>query len=234
MRPLPALLTIALSLMPTTPMALGQDPPRPRPRPAAEAPPAPAPNAAEDRVYQTACPALIDGRIAGRMLRPIREGQCGERSPLLVSGILVNGRMIELSAEATLTCAMASTLPDWASRVDAFAQTVENSRIATLIVGTSYQCRDRRTGTESRDLSEHGLANGLDVTGFALADGRLVTVEAGWGVEEKGESLLRFAHDAACTAFMTVLGPEANSAHRDHLHLDQGCHGRACLTRICQ
>lgn len=31
---------------------------------------------------------------------------------------------------------------------------------------------------------------------------------------------LHAAHDAACTVFGTVLGPEANNAHRDHLHVD--------------
>ena len=33
-------------------------------------------------------------------------------------------------------------------------------------------------------------------------------------------AFLRAAHQAACTMFATVLGPEANSAHRNHFHLD--------------
>jgi hypothetical protein len=31
---------------------------------------------------------------------------------------------------------------------------------------------------------------------------------------------LRLAHDGGCKIFSTVLGPEANDAHRTHLHLD--------------
>jgi hypothetical protein len=31
---------------------------------------------------------------------------------------------------------------------------------------------------------------------------------------------LRGAHHAACRIFGTVLGPEANRAHRNHFHLD--------------
>ena len=31
---------------------------------------------------------------------------------------------------------------------------------------------------------------------------------------------LRRTHEAACGTFSTVLGPEANEAHRNHLHLD--------------
>lgn len=35
----------------------------------------------------------------------------------------------------------------------------------------------------------------------------------------EGKSL-RLAHDGGCKEFSTVLGPEANDAHRNHLHLD--------------
>ena len=31
---------------------------------------------------------------------------------------------------------------------------------------------------------------------------------------------LRAAHETACKRFGTVLGPEANEAHRNHFHLD--------------
>jgi hypothetical protein len=33
-------------------------------------------------------------------------------------------------------------------------------------------------------------------------------------------TFLRLAHDGGCIIFSTVLGPEANDAHRTHLHLD--------------
>jgi hypothetical protein len=33
-------------------------------------------------------------------------------------------------------------------------------------------------------------------------------------------SFLRRLHKGACGIFGTVLGPEANEAHRDHFHLD--------------
>jgi hypothetical protein len=38
--------------------------------------------------------------------------------------------------------------------------------------------------------------------------------------EIRKQRFLRGAHDSACTIFGTVLGPEANNAHRNHLHLD--------------
>jgi hypothetical protein len=51
---------------------------------------------------------------------------------------------------------------------------------------------------------------------------------------EQGSRIIRFAHDAACTHFTTVLGPEANELHRDHLHIDLGCHGQRCVARLCE
>lgn len=33
---------------------------------------------------------------------------------------------------------------------------------------------------------------------------------------------------------MTVIGPEGDAAHQGNLHLDLGCHGKACKARICQ
>lgn len=38
--------------------------------------------------------------------------------------------------------------------------------------------------------------------------------------EIRKQRFLRGAHDTACKIFGTVLGPEANNAHRNHLHLD--------------
>ncbi|MBA4782458.1 MAG: extensin family protein [Rhizobiales bacterium] len=35
------------------------------------------------------------------------------------------------------------------------------------------------------------------------------------------------------TRFTTVSGPDVNAQHRDHLHLDLGCHGASCTALIC-
>ncbi len=45
----------------------------------------------------------------------------------------------------------------------------------------------------------------------------------------KEATFLKKMHASSCTVFATVLGPEANDAHRDHFHLDmkvrQSSHG---------
>ncbi|MBJ3785930.1 extensin-like domain-containing protein [Devosia sediminis] len=222
-----------------------EEPPLPRPRPEEAVPEPAAPPVAEEpepvaveaepeRIYQTACPALLDGSVMGEMLEPIAEGICGERSPLSITAVRVNGREIGFSAPVTTNCEMAGALADWVGEVDAYAAAALESPVATLDTGTSMMCRNRNGGDEGF-VSEHGFANAVDVIGVSLADGRRISVEADWQKATSLEGkLLRQAHGAACGRFTTVLGPEANAEHADHLHLDLGCHGQTCTARICE
>jgi len=225
---------------------VAEEPPLPRPRPddaeivdepealpevddePAEAEPEP------DRVYQTACPVLLSGRVVGEMLPPIAEGICGERSPLSITAVNVNGHQIALSSPVTTNCAMSGALADWVADVDAYANAALDARLDVLNTGTSMMCRNRNGGDEGF-VSEHGFANALDIVGFTLADGRSIGVEADWMPATAPEGkLLRQAHGAACGLFTTVLGPEANAEHEDHLHVDLGCHGQTCTAQICE
>lgn len=231
-----------------------QDAPLPRPRPEAEdaepdagsdEPGTPAETGTSQegeptgepeapRIYQAACPAVLHGLIEAEPLPPIAEGECMERSPIRVTGVLANGRMVPLSAPAILNCQMASALPAWVETIDGYLRSREGTALAQILVGTSYVCRPRNN-VEQADVSEHGFANALDVTGFALADGRTISLPAQWSpASAPAGRLLRFSHAAACAHFSTVLGPDANALHEDHFHLDLGCHGAACTARICE
>ncbi|MDB5910460.1 MAG: extensin family protein [Massilia sp.] len=96
-------------------------------------------------------------------------------------------------------------------------------------------CRERNTGSANSTLSEHGFADAVDVVGFTLEDGRTVNVSTGWPDASAPDGrMLRYAHDAACSMFTTTLGPEANALHKDHFHLDLGCHGKTCTARMCE
>ncbi len=195
---------------------------------------APAEPAAPPRVYQTACPAVLLGRVEAKALPPISEAQCGMQSPLSVTGVLANGRMVPVSGGVQTDCGVASALPGWIEQIDSYALAKENTRIAEVVVGTSYMCRNVDNG-KTGNLSFHAFADALDVVGFKLEDGRFVTVEGGWSDALSPEGrLLRFAHDSACAHFTTVLGPEANASHQDHLHVDLGCHGKTCTARLCE
>ena len=63
------------------------------------------------------------------------------------------------------------------------------------------------------------------MAGFVLEDGRRVTVAADWNGEGKDAAFLHRARDEACGIFGTVLSPDYNAAHADHLHLDQAARG---------
>lgn len=188
----------------------------------------------EPRIYQTACPAVLLGRVEAKALPPIADGQCHAQSPLSLTGVLANGRMVPVSGGVETDCGVASALPGWVESVDSYLKSREDTEIAEVVVGTSYMCRNVN-GASTGNLSFHGFADALDVVGFRLEDGRFVTVEGGWANATSPEGrLLRFAHDSACASFTTVLGPEANAEHHDHLHLDLGCHGKTCTARICE
>ena len=85
----------------------------------------------------------------------------------------------------------------------------------------TYACRTiagRRDGA----VSEHAYADALDVAGFDLADGRKITVRDGWNSPGLDGRFLHRVRDGGCRVFNAVLGPDYNSAHADHLHLDMG------------
>ena len=82
----------------------------------------------------------------------------------------------------------------------------------------SYACRNV-AGTGR--LSAHASANAVDIAGFRLADGRRISVLNDWNSDSpQVRAFLRTIRDSACKRFGTVLSPEYNAAHRDHLHLE--------------
>lgn len=95
----------------------------------------------------------------------------------------------------------------------------------------SYSCR-RIGGADGRNWSEHAAANAVDIAGFRLSDGRRVSIAADWTRPGPRAAFLKDVRDGACDLFATVLSPDYNRAHRDHLHFDQaarGAHGwRTC------
>jgi hypothetical protein len=132
-----------------------------------------------------------------------------------------------------ISCPVAAGLAVWEWRVvQPAAERILGSRVTAIDHFGSYSCR-RLYGRSTGDWSEHARANAVDIAGFRLADGRRITVVNGWteGTPEE-RAFLREARDGACKLFATVLSPDYNAAHRDHLHLDQARRGemgwRAC------
>ena len=86
----------------------------------------------------------------------------------------------------------------------------------------TYACRNAiGTGNRGDRRSGHALANAVDVAGFVLKDGRRITLRADWnGPDEERRAFLRRMRASACRRFGTVLSPDYNAAHADHLHLE--------------
>lgn len=84
----------------------------------------------------------------------------------------------------------------------------------------SYNCRPIRTsqGTSNR-WSTHSTADAIDITGFDFADGRRIRLINDWTDGTEEAQFLRAVRDSACTWFATTLGPDYNSLHADHFHL---------------
>ena len=145
----------------------------------------------------------IPGRLPG----------CGVEDPVRVAAVAG----VALDRPAVMNCRTAKALRDWVAGgvVPAFARMGE---VASLKVAAGYTCRTRNNRPGGR-ISEHGRGAAIDVSAFRLADGREVTVLEGWRALST-RAAVQGAWRAACGPFGTVLGPNADRYHRDHLHLD--------------
>jgi hypothetical protein len=274
------------------------------------------------------CTKLLAGlALEYEKLAPIKQGICGAPAPILVKSIGSDPK-VAIEPPATMTCKLAARLSTWlAKTVQPNARALIGAPVVKLHNATSYACRNRYGG-ETTPLSEHALANALDVSEFLFQTGQTVTVLASWphgptvplpvpkpvevatspphshdraGVEHPGDytssitavsttslgmglvkpisamvkanpfvvpisvpidphtnpfvvptavakaapaappaapkpeapalpvsqpgsdansKFVKAVHDEACNVFGTVLGPEANAAHKNHFHLD--------------
>ena len=98
------------------------------------------------------------------------------------------------------------------------------TKVAAIDHFGSYSCR-RIYGRSEGSWSEHSTANAVDIAAFRLEDGTRITVVGDWNDGSAKSAFLREVRDGACELFATVLSPDYNEAHRDHLHLDQANRG---------
>lgn len=135
---------------------------------------------------------------------------------------------VTLSQSALMTCDTAKALRKWVEK-DVEKAFGRGNRVVSLRVAAHYTCRPRNNQAGAK-ISEHGRGRAIDISAFTLADGRTVTVLEGWQERQNGKTLKRI-WKAACGPFSTVLGPESDVHHRDHLHLDTARHGNG---RYCR
>lgn len=157
---------------------------------------------AEDRDDGGFCVVKGAVRLTGGSITPLAPGGLVMQCPMAVRYVIWDRQVLQPAARET------------------FGQSV--ARVDNM---GAYSCRRIYGQTDvSARPSEHARANALDVGGVTLTDGRKVTVLADWNGDgpagAQGATFLRRLRQGACRVFSTVLSPEYNEAHRDHLHLD--------------
>jgi hypothetical protein len=122
-----------------------------------------------------------------------------------------------------VTCPLARAITHWVREaVQPAARVWMSSAVTRVETMGSYSCRPVN-GVAGNALSEHAFANAVDVAGFDFANGRRVTVLASWnGQDPDGRDFIRAAFGSGCRHFTKILGPQANSLHANHFHLDMG------------
>jgi hypothetical protein len=238
---------------------------------------------AEIDAAKAKCKELLTGDpLDYESLPPIKEGICGTPAPVLLRAVGTDPK-VAIEPPATMGCPMADVLGEWLrDTVQPEAKKLFGSTVVKIQNASSYVCRNRYGGANT-PLSEHALANALDVSEFVLANGERITILEDWPkvvevpappeanpkratedkesvaaskqaadgktaksttkpavIPAKAQSaaepspppvakepemdreaqFVTFLHEDACRRFGTVLGPDANAAHKNHFHLD--------------
>lgn len=173
-----------------------------------------------------ACRNLLDrAGVRYEALPPRRDGErCGYDDAVRLratQALTISYRPASLG----VACPVAAALAVWEWNVVApAAQRHLRARVVAVEHFGSYNCR-RMYGRDAGSWSEHATADAVDIAAFRLSDGRRVSVVGDWNGSTADRAFLRAVRDGACDLFATVLSPDYNAAHRDHLHLDQADRG---------
>jgi hypothetical protein len=115
--------------------------------------------------------------------QPVKQERCGAPAPVILRRLGAGAGRIELQPAPTLNCAMVASLHTWVEKtLQPAAQELLGSPIVRIRQVSGYVCRNRiGTASHADRLSEHALANAIDIAGFVTADGRTIDVLGKWG-----------------------------------------------------
>jgi hypothetical protein len=127
---------------------------------------------------------------------------------------------VRFNQSVTFNCSVANVTARWLEdTVQPAADNAFGEKVVGIDVPAGYACRPRNN-VRGAKLSEHGMGNAIDISGFTLESGRKITVEQGWFGDRDSKRFLKKVRVDACGPFKTVLGPGADANHNDHFHLD--------------
>lgn len=120
-------------------------------------------------------------------------------------------------------CGEARAFTSWVRNgVAPAAYQILGSELARVESMGSYACRNVVGSARSASRrSGHAIANAVDIGGVTLKDGRRISILADWNSPDPAvRRFLQTIHGSACKRFGTVLSPDYNAAHHNHLHLE--------------
>ncbi len=199
----------------------GGDVPLPRPRPAEAAPPVieiDSVFAAEPREASACQMRMVADQIATIEVLPSIAGpaDCGAIDLVKLKEIMLADKTrVTVIPAPTLRCEMAEAVTHWV-REDVVGEIAKlGSSLQALDNFDSYECRGRNRVVGAR-TSEHGRGNALDFRGMKLASGKFVGLTDRTVTRDFREAMKA----SICARFSTVLGPQSDGYHEDHIHLD--------------
>jgi len=144
---------------------------------------------------------------------------CSNLNTVQLANVPSDGATLSVTNIGPVTCEVSQVFAAWARYgVDRAARQILGSPLRSIETMGSYSCRNV-AGSGRR--SGHATGAAIDVAGFVLEDGRRIMVTSAWhGGSERERRFLRTVQASACKRFDTVLGPDYNSAHADHLHVE--------------
>jgi hypothetical protein len=111
---------------------------------------------------------------------PVRDGGCGSAAPVKLISIGKEMK-VSISPPATMTCDLVVALVQWMDNdVQPAARRLLGKPVTKISNISDYSCRNAYARTSTR-LSEHALANALDIRDFITEDGQVADLKRDWG-----------------------------------------------------
>jgi hypothetical protein len=176
------------------------------------------------------CQRRIENEIAVIAPQPplIGPGDCGATDVVRLQEIILKDKSrVAVTPPATLRCGMAEALATWVREDVTDAVAGIGASVRSLDNYASFDCRGRNRVAGAK-ISEHGMANAIDIRGFALSNGKFA------GLTDRGipRDFRDTVKKSICARFTTVLGPGSDGHHETHIHMDLA--ERRGGYRLCQ
>lgn len=237
MVPLPLPRPVEIGGKPAAPPVAEAPTPAPTPQPKPDIAPedsAQTPEPMEGEAY-AACLKTFEAKGGEPMPREQGEGTSDGEGACTIPGAvtfsrikLAEGGTVALESAVTVRCTLAVELAGWV-REDLVPLVQRQGGELSGLTGVGGQACRPRNGQKGAQISEHASGNAFDLLGLKLKDGKVVEL---WKLEAGTKDLRAGVRESACARFRTVLGPGADSAHANHVHLDM--RQRRNDFRMCQ